>query len=255
MGYVLLASLLVAIGWGFKSATSISHPDLLTVALSSAVVMAGSLFWVVVTVHVLDLIVAWRRSDRDYLVAFASSLRPRLLEFLIAMPLVGMALWITYLSAGTTSMVFVALGGPFYLFSIATVLSARSSQGQAFPMQRTRLVLSLIYIAMFVVTTYLASAVTTKTVLSGAIPWLCVTAALVALASYLSATRFRSSVEQGRALTSHVLGVMGGVSSDTRSQHPKSDMFPGRNQKSLSKKQHPHFPSQHRAHKRSRKGG
>ena len=45
MAYVLLAALVIALGWGLKSAMSIPHPDGLTVILSSTVVLTGALFW------------------------------------------------------------------------------------------------------------------------------------------------------------------------------------------------------------------
>ena len=55
MAYILFGALLFAVGWGLKSAMSVPHPDGLTVILSSTVVLVGSLFWVVVTLHALDL--------------------------------------------------------------------------------------------------------------------------------------------------------------------------------------------------------
>ena len=61
MAYILLAALIFAVGWGLKSAMSIPHPDGLTVILSSTVVLTGALFWVVVTLHALDLLVAFNR--------------------------------------------------------------------------------------------------------------------------------------------------------------------------------------------------
>ena len=67
MAYILLAALIFAVGWGLKSAMSIPHPDGLTVILSSTVVLTGALFWVVVTLHALDLLnqVIGRANDGD----------------------------------------------------------------------------------------------------------------------------------------------------------------------------------------------
>ena len=89
MAYILFGALLFAVGWGLKSAMSVPHPDGLTVILSSTVVLVGSLFWVVVTLHALDLLVAFRRDDRRYLSEFAAAMRPRLRELLVATPVMA----------------------------------------------------------------------------------------------------------------------------------------------------------------------
>ena len=96
MAYVLLAALVIALGWGLKSAMSIPHPDGLTVILSSTVVLTGALFWVVVTLHALDLLVAFKRDDRRYLSEFAAAMRPRLRELLVAAPVMLLGLLNAY---------------------------------------------------------------------------------------------------------------------------------------------------------------
>ena len=109
MAYVLLAALVIALGWGLKSAMSIPHPDGLTVILSSTVVLTGALFWVVVTLHALDLLVAFKRDDRRYLSEFAAAMRPRLRELLVAAPVMLLGLLIAYRSVGTAGTAALAV--------------------------------------------------------------------------------------------------------------------------------------------------
>ena len=104
MAYILFGALLFAVGWGLKSAMSVPHPDGLTVILSSTVVLVGSLFWVVVTLHALDLLVAFRRDDRRYLSEFAAAMRPRLRELLVAAPVMAWGRWVT-----PVALVFAAI--------------------------------------------------------------------------------------------------------------------------------------------------
>ena len=221
MAYVLLASLLVALGWGLKSVMSIPHPGGLIIIISGIVVLVGSLFWVVVTLHALDLLVAFRRSDRRYLAGFFSSLRPRMRELLIALPVTGLALLATYGAVGAKGTMVAALDVPFYALSIAAVLSASPTQGKTFPRWRMGVTLSAIYIALYSVTTGLHAVIATRPTLASTAPWLGVTSAMAAVAIYVSATKFRSSIEQGRALTSPVLEELGGKFPGTQAPPPK----------------------------------
>ncbi len=192
MAYVLLAALVIAVGWGLKSAMSIPHPDGLTVILSSTVVLTGALFWVVVTLHALDLLVAFKRDDRRYLSEFAAAMRPRLRELLVATPVMLLGLLIAYRSVGTAGTVVAALEAPFYALAIASALMARPLQATPVRRRRTGIVLSVIYGALFAITAVLQSAVATRTGMQGAAPWLGVTSALAAIAAFVSAAKFRS---------------------------------------------------------------
>jgi len=209
MAYVLLAALVIALGWGLKSAMSIPHPDGLTVILSSTVVLTGALFWVVVTLHALDLLVAFKRDDRRYLSEFAAAMRPRLRELLVAAPVMLLGLLIAYRSVGTAGTVVAALEAPFYALAIASALMARPLQAIPVRRRRTGIVLSVIYGALFTITAVLQSAVATRTGMQGAAPWLGVTSALAAIAAWVSAAKFRASIEQARALSSPVIESFG----------------------------------------------
>ena len=224
MAYVLLAALVIAVGWGLKSAMSIPHPDGLTVILSSTVVLTGALFWVVVTLHALDLLVAFKRDDRRYLSEFAAAMRPRLRELLVATPVMLLGLLIAYRSVGTAGTVVAALEAPFYALAIASALMARPLQATPVRRRRTGIVLSVIYGALFAITAALQSAVATRTGMQSAAPWLGVTSALAAVAALVSAAKFRSSIEQGRALSSPVLDSFGNPSAGARGSRstPKS---------------------------------
>lgn len=216
MAYILFAALIFAVGWGLKSAMAIPHPDGLTVILSSTIVLVGSLFWVVVTLHALDLLVAFKRDDRRYLSEFAAAMRPRLPELVLATPLMLLGLTIAYRVVGTAGTVVAALEAPFYALAIAAALMARPKPGADAPRWRTGVVLSLIYGALFAVTAALQSAVATRTGMQSAAPWLGVTSALAAVAALVSAAKFRSSIEQGRALSSPVLDSFGNPASGVR---------------------------------------
>ena len=168
MAYVLLAALVIALGWGLKSAMSIPHPDGLTVILSSTVVLTGALFWVVVTLHALDLLVAFKRDDRRYLSEFAAAMRPRLRELLVAAPVMLLGLLIAYRSVGTAGTVVAALEAPFYALAIASALMARPLQATPVRRRRTGIVLSVIYGALFAITAVLQSVVATRTGMQGA---------------------------------------------------------------------------------------
>ena len=209
MAYILFGALLFAVGWGLKSAMSVPHPDGLTVILSSTVVLVGSLFWVVVTLHALDLLVAFRRDDRRYLSEFAAAMRPRLRELLVATPVMLLGLLIAYRSVGTAGTVVAALEAPFYALAIASALMARPLQATPVRRRRTGIVLSVIYGALFAITAVLQSVVATRTGMQGAAPWLGVTSALAAIAAFVSAAKFRSSIEQARALSSPVIESLG----------------------------------------------
>ena len=209
MAYVLLASLLVALGWGLKSVMSIPHPGGLIIIISGIVVLVGSLFWVVVTLHALDLLVAFRRDDRRYLSEFAAAMRPRLRELLVATPVMLLGLLIAYRSVGTAGTVVAALEAPFYALAIASALMARPLQATPVRRRRTGIVLSVIYGALFAITAVLQSVVATRTGMQGAAPWLGVTSALAAIAAFVSAAKFRSSIEQARALSSPVIESLG----------------------------------------------
>ena len=69
--------------------------------------------------------------------------------------------------------------------------------------------LSVIYGALFAITAVLQSVVATRTGMQGAAPWLGVTSALAAIAAFVSAAKFRSSIEQARALSSPVIESLG----------------------------------------------
>ena len=75
--------------------------------------------------------------------------------------------------------------------------------------RRTGIVLSVIYGALFTITAVLQSAVATRTGMQGAAPWLGVTSALAAIAAWVSAAKFRASIEQARALSSPVIESFG----------------------------------------------
>lgn len=205
MPYLLLAALLVAVGWGLKSAVAIPHPDLGMVILSSIVVLGGSLFWVVLTLHALDLVAAMRRSNRAFISEFVRAVRPRPRELLIALPLTGVALLISHRFVGTADTVVAALDVPFYALAVAAAMSASPDQGAATPRWRMGLTLSVIYIGLFSLSTGLHAWVATHPAMAAAAPWLGVTSAIVAVAAFVSASKFRASVELGRALGSPVL--------------------------------------------------
>lgn len=223
MGYVLLAALLVAMGWGLKSAFSIPHPDMVTVLVSTATVLVGSLFWVIVTLHALDLVAAFRRSDRAYLVEFGAALRPRMRELLIATPLAIVTLLITYTVVGPAGTLVAALDVPLYALSIAAALSASPTQGATFPRWRMGVALSVIYMVLYGITTGLHAVIATRPALTAAAPWLGVTSAMAAVAAFVSAAKFRASIELARPLGSPVLDHLGGALSgvDSASIKPR----------------------------------
>lgn len=210
MAYLLLASLLVAVGWGLKSAVAIPHPDLLTVIVSSIVVLGGSLFWVVLTLHGLDLAVALRRSNRAFVSDFVSTIRPRPRELLIAIPLAMVGLLVIYRSVGAADTCVVALSVPFYALAMAAAISASPSEGKTFPRWRMGLILSAVYIVLLCIGTGLHAWVVTHPATAAAEAWLGVTSVIVAMVAFVSASKFRSSIERGRALGSPVLDELGG---------------------------------------------
>lgn len=233
MPYVLLASLLVAVGWGLKSAVAIPHPDLLTVIVSSIVVLGGSLFWVVLTLHGLDLSVALARSKRDFVSEFVSAIRPRLRELLIAIPLTVLALLITHETVGVLHAIVGALTAPLYALAIAAAMNA--SPRNAKPRWRMRLTLSAVYLALFCISTGLQGWVATHPAMAAAAPWLGVTSTITAIVAFISASKFRSSIELGRALGSRVLNelsgnmpVIEGVTNKTGTAHHRPGGLAGR---------------------------
>lgn len=222
MPYVLLASLLLAVGWGLKSAVAIPHPDLLTVAVSSIVVLIGSVFWVVLTLHGLDLIVALQRSNRAFVSDFVRAIRPRPRELLIATPLTVLALLMSHQFVGTAGAVVAALDVPFYALAVAAAMSASPRQ-RTISRWRMGLMLSAVYIALFCISTGLHAWVATRPAIAAAAPWLGVTSAITAVVAFVSASKFRSSIELGRALGSPVLDELGGRQSAIESASRRTD--------------------------------
>lgn len=253
MGYILLAALLVAVGWGLKSAFSIPHPDLVTVLVSTGTVLVGSVFWVIVTLHALDLVSAFLRSDRAYLADFARALRPRMRELLVAMPLAIVALLITYTVVGAAGTLVASLGVPLYALSIAAALTAGHTRGATFTRWRMGVALSAIYMTLCGITTGLHAVIATRPALAVAAPWFGVTSAMAAVAAFVSAVKFRSSIELARPLASPVLDRLGGTLSGIDRASTKPRDTDGRHQKDPNGRPPRHPPPPHAKRKSRRR--
>ncbi len=85
-----------------------------------------------------------------------------------------------------------------------------ASPHNAKPRWRMRLTLSAVYLALFCISTGLQGWVATHPAMAAAAPWLGVTSAITAIVAFISASKFRSSIELGRALGSPVLNELSG---------------------------------------------
>lgn len=208
MIYILIAVFVVASAWGFAALLSLPIHGFLMLVLGSGVVILGSLAWVMVAVHMLDVGIApLRAENQTFLKRFAEALRPSLVDLLVAV-VVSAAVVLLYHYLRIPANFSGLSTAPIYAVAIKWVLSTRASKPTLAVSWRARTFISMVYLFLMVLALYLLVRAESARLQTWTYGWLLVTTAVVAAACYLSAASFRASILHGEILRSPTVELL-----------------------------------------------
>ena len=208
MIYILIAVFVVASAWGFAALASLPIHSFLMLALGSGVVILGSLAWVMVAVHMLDVGIApLRAENQTFLKRFAEALRPGLFDLLVA-GVVSAAVVLLYHYLRIPASFSGLSTAPIYAVAIKWVLSVRTSKPTLAVSWRARTLISMVYLVLMALALYLLARAESARLPTWTYVWLLVATGAVAAACYLSAANFRASILHGQILRSPTVELL-----------------------------------------------
>lgn len=208
MIYILIAVFAVASAWGFAALLYLPIHGFLMLALGSGVVILGSLAWVMLAVHMLDVGIAPLRAENHaFLKRFAEALRPSVFDLLVAV-VVSAAVVLLYYYLRIPASFSGLSTAPIYAVAMKWVLSTRASKPTLAVSWRARTFISMVYLFLMVLALYLLVRAESARLQTWTYAWLLVTTAVVAAACYLSAASFRASILHGQILRSPTVELL-----------------------------------------------
>ena len=208
MIYMLVAVFIAGSVWGFAALASLPSHSFMTLALGSGVVIVGSMAWVMVTVHMLDVGIApLQAENQTFLKRFAAALRPSMFDLLVA-GLVSAAVVLLYHHL-RIPVTFSGLStAPIYAIAVKWVLFARANKQTLVVSWRARTLISMVYFVLGALALYLLARAESARLQTWIYVWLLVTTGAVAAACYLSAANFRASILHGQILRSPTVELL-----------------------------------------------
>ncbi len=245
MIYILIAVFVVASAWGFAALSSLPIHGFFQLALGSSVVILGSLAWVMVAVHMLDVGIApLRVESQTFLKRFAEALRPSMFDLLVAV-VVSAAVVLLYHYLRIPGSFSGLSTAPIYAVAIKWVLSTRASKPTLAVSWRARTFISMVYLLLMALALYLLVRAESARLQTWIYAWLLVTTSAVAAACYLSAASFRASILHGQILRSPTVDLLRSRTGLRATAPPLAERQDSRRWRSAAPKNPNRFPSGH----------